>query len=137
MGYRSDVAYTIRFVHEDDTNNKQSFYTFLAEAKVNAATALCFTTPNAPSWVFEVDEENYQINFYADNVKWYDSFSDVQAHEALLSLANEWDEDEDNHAHIGYSFVRVGEENDDIVEKMSESADWGWVSVSRTISRDW
>jgi len=137
MGYRSDVAYTIRFVHEDDTNNKQSFYTFLAEAKVNAATAACFTTPNTPSWVFEVDEGQYQINFYADNVKWYESFADVHAHEALLSLASEWDEDEDNHAHIGYAFVRVGEESDDIVETISESADWGWVSVGRSINRDW
>ena len=137
MGYRSDVAYTIRFVHEDDTNNKQSFYTFLAEAKANAATALCFTTPDTPSWVFEVDEEQYRINFYADHVKWYESFSDVQAHEALLSLANEWDEDEDNHAHIGYAFVRIGEESDDIVEKLSESADWSWVSVGRSIERDW
>ena len=137
MGYRSDVAYTIRFVHEDDTNNKQSFYTFLAEAKANAATALCFTTPNVPSWGFEVDEENYQINFYADNVKWYESFTDVQCHEALLNLANEWDEDEGNYAHIGYAFVRIGEESDDIVEKLSDSADWGWVSVGRSINRDW
>jgi len=137
MGYRSDVAYTIRFVHDDDTNNKQSFYTFLAEAKANAATALCFTTPDTPSWVFEVDEKNYQINFYADNVKWYESFADVQAHEALLGLASEWDEDEDNHANIGYSFARIGEDSDDLVEKMSDSADWGWLSIGRSISRDW
>jgi hypothetical protein len=137
MGYRSDVAYTIRFVHEDDTNNKQSFYTFIAEAKVNAAAALCFTTPNTPSWVFEVDEENYQINFHADHVKWYESFPEVQAHTALLGLASEWDNDEDNHAHIGCAFVRIGEESDDIEESMSESADWGWVSVGRSIQRDW
>ena len=126
MGYRSDVAYTIRFVHEDDTNNKQSFYTFIAEAKVSAA-ALCFTTPNTPSWVFEVDEKQYQINFYADHVKWYESFSDVQAHEALLALAS----------HIGYAFVRIGEESNDIEERLSESADWSWVSVGRSIERDW
>lgn len=137
MGYRSDVAYTIRFVHEDDTNNKQSFYTFIAEAKSKAAAALCFTTPNTPSWVFEVNEEHYQINFYADHVKWYESFSDVQAHEALLALASEWDNDEDNHAHIGYAFVRIGEESNDIEERLSESADWGWVSVGRSIERDW
>jgi hypothetical protein len=35
MGYRSDVAYTIRFVHDHDANNVQSFYTFLMEAKAN------------------------------------------------------------------------------------------------------
>jgi len=136
MGYRSDVAYTIRFVDDEATNNERSFYTFLVEAKSNAATALCFTTPNTPSWVFEVDEGQYQINFYADNVKWYESFADVQAHETLLSLANEWDNDEDNHAHIAFQFVRIGEETDDIQDNRSESAD-DWIYVERTISRDW
>ena len=43
MGYRSDVAYTIRFVDDHDTNNHQSFFTFLAEAKADprCAIALC------------------------------------------------------------------------------------------------
>lgn len=134
MGYRSDVAYTIRFVHEDDTNNKQSFYTFLAEAKANAATALCFSEHG---WAeFQIDEANFRINFFAEGVKWYESYADVQCHEALLSLANEWDEDEDNHAHIAYQFVRIGEESDDIEDKRSESAD-DWIYLERSIGRDW
>jgi hypothetical protein len=134
MGYRSDVAYTIRFVHEDDTNNKQSFYTFLAEAKANAATALCFSEQG---WAeFQIDEANFRINFAADGVKWYESYPDVQCHEALLNLANEWDNDEDNHAHIAFQFVRIGEETDDIQDNRSESAD-DWIYVERTISRDW
>ena len=134
MGYRSDVAYTIRFVHEDDTNNKQSFYTFLAEAKANAATAACF---GEQGWAeFQIDEANFRINFFAEGVKWYESYADVQCHEALLSLANEWDEDEDNHAHIAYQFVRIGEESDDIEDKRSESAD-DWIYLARSISRDW
>ena len=134
MGYRSDVAYTIRFVHEDDTNNKQSFYTFLAEAKVNAATAACFIEHG---WAeFQIDEDNFRINFFAEGVKWYESYPDVQCHEALLSLASEWDEDEDNHAHIAYQFVRIGEESDDIEDKRSESAD-DWIYLERSIGRDW
>jgi len=134
MGYRSDVAYTIRFVHEDDTNNKQSFYTFLAEAKSNAATAACFLEHE---WAeFVVDEARYRINFAADDVKWYESYADVQCHEALLNLANEWDNDEDNHANIAFQFVRIGEETDDIEDRRSESAD-DWIYVERTISRDW
>lgn len=132
MGYRSDVAYTIRFVHEDETNNKQSFYVFLAEAKANAATAVCF---EEHGWMeFVVDEDNYRINFFAEGVKWYESYADVQCHEALLSLASEWDED--NHAHIAYQFVRIGEESDDIEDKRSESAD-DWIYLERSISRDW
>jgi hypothetical protein len=129
------VAYTIRFVHDDDTNNKQSFYTFIAEAKANAATAMCFSEPD---WVeFEVDEAKFRINFHADHVKWYESYAEVQCHVALIALAKEWDEDEDNHSHIAYAFVRIGEEDDDIETVMSESADWDWVRVERSISRDW
>jgi hypothetical protein len=121
-------------VHEDDTNNKQSFYTFLAEAKANAATALCF---GEQGWAeFQIDEANFRINFFAEGVKWYESYADVQCHEALLSLANEWDEDEDNHAHIAYQFVRIGEESDDVEDKRSESAD-DWIYLERSISRDW
>jgi hypothetical protein len=135
MGYRSDVAYTIRFVHEDDTNNKQSFYTFLAEAKVNAATAACF---NELGWAeFQIDEARYRINFACDDVKWYETYADVQCHEALINLAREWDEDADNHSNIAYVFVRIGEENDDIEVKENAASDHEWLQVHRTISRDW
>jgi hypothetical protein len=137
MGYRSDVAYTIRFVHDDDTNNKQSFYTFLAEAKANAATAACFSEEERQWSEFEVDEAKFRINFHADDVKWYESYADVQCHEALLSLAKEWDEDEDNHSEIAYMFIRVGEQMDDIEEKCGGDYDWDWVKVHRSISRDW
>jgi hypothetical protein len=135
MGYRSDVAYTIRFVHEDDTNNKQSFYTFLAEAKVNAATAGCF---GEHGWAeFEIDEARYRINFSADDVKWYETYADVDCHEALINLARDWDEDEDNHSNIGYLFVRIGENTDDIEEKYGGGYDLEWLQVERTIVRDW
>jgi hypothetical protein len=135
MGYRSDVAYTIRFVHEDDTNNKQSFYTFLAEAKVNAATAACF---GDHGWAeFETDEANFRINFACEDVKWYESYPDVACHEALINLARDWDEDTDNHSCIAYRFVRIGEDADDVEQKEGGDADWDWVQVERTIRRDW
>jgi len=136
MGYRSDVAYTIRFVHEDDTNNKQSFYTFLAEAKVNAATAACF---NELGWAeFQIDEARYRINFACDDVKWYESYPDVACHEALISLAKEWDEDGDNNSGISYIFIRLGENVDDVEERCGGAYyDHDWVHVSRSINRDW
>jgi len=135
MGYRSDVAYTIRFVHEHDTNNKQSFYTFLAEAKVNAATAACFSEP---AWAeLEIDEARCRINFACDGIKWYESYPDVACHEALISLAKEWDEDADNHSCIAYAFVRIGENDDDVETRQNEAADYDWVQVNRSISRDW
>jgi hypothetical protein len=135
MGYRSDVAYTIRFNSDHDEKNKQSFYTFLAEAKAKAATAACF---NELGWAeFEIDEARYRINFACDDVKWYESYEDVKCHEALIELAAEWANDEDNHSEIAYSFVRIGEETDDIEKKNGGDYDWSWLQVSRLIERDW
>ena len=135
MGYRSDVAYTIRFNSDHDENNKQSFFTFLAEAKSKAATAACFLESE---WVeFQIDEARFRINFAADGVKWYESYADAQCHEALIELANEWVNDEDNNSGIAYMFVRVGEENDDVEQKYGGEYDHGWLDVHRSISRDW
>jgi hypothetical protein len=134
MGYRSDVAYTIRFTSDHDEKNKQSFFTFLAEAKSKAATAACF---GEQEWAeFQIDEARFRINFACDDVKWYESYPDVACHEALISLAKEWADESDN-PEIGYRFVRIGEDADDIEQKEGGDADWDWVQVSRTISRDW
>jgi hypothetical protein len=137
MGYRSDVAYTIRFTSDHDENNKQSFFTFLAEAKSKAATAACFTEETGQWSEFEVDEKRLRINFAADDVKWYESYPDVQCHEALLDLAAEWVNDEDNNSGIAYKFVRIGEDDDDIEQKEGGDVDWDWLQVERTIRQDW
>lgn len=140
MGYRSDVAYTIRF-RSDDERAKQSFYTFIAEAKAKAATAPCFSEEQK-NWHgenngFIVDEGRFRINFSADGVKWYESYDDVKCHEALIELAKEWADDEDNQSEIAYVFVRIGESVEDIEEREGGDADWDWVQVYRSISRDW
>ena len=135
MGYRSDVAYTIRFVDDHDTNNEQSFYTFLAEAKSNAATAPCFGDDH---WAdVEIDEERLRINFAADDVKWYPSYPSVACHEALIDLADEWANDESNNSEIAYRFVRIGEEYEDIEIRSNGNPDFEWLGVSRSIERDW
>ena len=135
MGYRSDVAYTIRFVSDDDTKNKQSFYTFLAEAKSNAATAPCFGDGH---WAdVEIDETRLRINFAADDVKWYPSYPSVACHEALIDLADEWANDGSNNSDIAYRFVRIGEEPEDVEVKTNGNADFDWVNVARSIERDW
>jgi hypothetical protein len=144
MGYRSDVAYTIRFNSDHDEKNKQSFYTFLAEAKARAATAPCFSHGEGfwggnSDGGFEVDEARYRINFSAQDVKWYTDYPDVKCHEALIELADEWasDSNGENVSGIAYSFVRIGEESNDIEEKNGGDYDWGWLQVSRSIERDW
>jgi hypothetical protein len=48
--------------------------------------------------------------------KWYDSYSDVKAWEALLLDAEAFE--------LNYEFVRIGEEEDDVERRQSENCDW-------------
>ena len=141
MGYRSQVAYTIRFIpkHSPDTDDiveerkaKASFYTFIAEAKANEDTAYCFS--EYEGGVFKVDENNLAINFSADGVKWYEDYSDVKCHEALISLAKAWADDNE---YIGGVFARVGEDLDDMVEESWGQSDYSWINIARSVCVDW
>ena len=139
MGYRSDVAYTIRF------KKPEHFALFIAEAKSKdyGAPALAECA---------VDHTKLQINFYAEGVKWYESYNDVQWHEELLQQARDWCEtDEHNHTRqtgdttymeigaykLGWILTRVGENTDDITEDCGGEYDWDWVRVSRQVVVDW
>lgn len=139
MGYRSTVAYTIRFEipsynkpeeKEDPEDAKRSFYTFLAEAKANEDTALCFTDTEC----FEVDEEKLQFRFFAEEVKWYESYPDVACHEALISLSKSWVDDNN---FIGGAFARVGEDTNDNVDEVWGQGEYGWVGINRSVYADW
>ena len=139
MGYRSTVAYTIRFtpVYENKDSSadealkqaKESFYTFLAEAKVKHSG--CFSE----EFGVEVDEPNMAINFLAEGVKWYEDYEDVKGHESLVQLSREWVDMENKH--IGGIFMRIGEEMDDLVEDSWGEYDWEWMQLSRQIIVDW
>jgi hypothetical protein len=146
MGYRSTVAYTIRFTphpspqeaekgdsptDEEISKCKESFYTFLAEAKVKYSGA--FDDEDV-----KVDEANMALNFLVENVKWYEDYEDVMVHEDLMSLSKEWaDEGETANKHIGGIFIRIGEELDDIVQECWGEHDWEWLTIHRQIVCDW
>jgi hypothetical protein len=132
MGYRSDVAYTIRFSGEDDTKVKHSFYTFLAEAKANPETAGCFLDDEDH---FKVVESAFTINFHATEVKWYEGYEDVKMHEALLAMARSWVDDGVDC--IGYLFARIGEETNDTEEVWGGNWDSDWLYLKREIVKDW
>ena len=140
MGYRSTVAYTIRFTPIPDNNVDSptaeavqecnaSFYCFLAEAKVKCSGAF------DKEFGVMVDEGNMAINFLAENVKWYEDYDDVKCHEELMSLSKAWEEMENKY--IGGIFMRIGEEVDDIVQEGWGEHDWDWMDIARTINVDW
>jgi len=142
MGYRSTVAYTIRFIprHSPDTDDieeerkaKSSFYLLLAEAKAKETTALCFTDTDC----FVVDEEKLQIRFFAEGVKWYESYPDVACHEALIELSKSWADDDTSNPYIGGAFARVGEDANDNVEEIWGQGEYSWVGVNRSVYADW
>lgn len=133
MGYRSTVAYTIRFTGEHDEKVKQSFFTFLAEAKANPETAGCFEVREYDD--FKVVESAWSINFFAEDVKWYPDYIDVKCHNALLELASSWVED--GNESIGYLFYSIGEELNDINELCGGNYDYEWLGVSRQLVMDW
>jgi len=138
MGYRSVVAYTIRFVPVEqegidfvmaEERAKGAFFTFITEAKSKDTVAGAFLDED-----LTVDEEKLQIRFFAENVKWYESYEDVQCHECLMGLAREWADEND---YIGGAFARIGEETQDTVEEVWGEGDWDWISISRSMHCDW
>jgi len=131
MGYKSNVAYTIRFTGDDDTLNRQAFFTFIAEAKSNEVTRQAIEE-------CEVEEVDLRINFVVDDIKWYDSDFTVMSHDALIDLAeesiNSWEGEKEC---IGYIFVRCGENEDDTEVRAKGLYNFDWLWVRRTIERDW
>ena len=79
-----------------------------------------------------------EINFYASSVKWYEDYEDVKCHEALLQFARDRINDEENPfgKYLGYIFVRIGENSDDITEDFGGNYDWDWLGISRQIVAD-
>ena len=142
MGYRSTVAYTIRFIprlseiqttDDEIEKAKASFYTFLAEAKAGEDTAGAFLDED-----LKINEDNLALYFYAGHVKWYESYPDVKCHEALLELSKEWADDGDcSSPYIGGAFARIGEEMEDMTEECWGQGDYDWIAIHRTMQCDW
>lgn len=133
MGYSSDVAYTIRFVDDHDTNNEQSFYTFLMEAKANPRCAIALAEVG-------IDYKHKRFNFIAHDVKWYESYPDVQSHMALVEQAEDWVSEchkQALHCTMGVMFLRVGEDASDIEERFNGDYGYHWIQMERKIHTDW
>jgi len=127
MGYRSEVAYKIKFDKADD------FWGFIAEAKLDPETSLCWSEDEKD--YFEVVEDKYEIRFYCDSVKWYDEYDEVQAHMNLWSKAQE--RCNENGVEVDGAYCRIGEESDDVDERYFGNDPWDMVRISRGISIDW
>jgi hypothetical protein len=134
MGYRSLVAYTIRFVGDEDVKNEQSFSTFLAEAKSKIPALWAGKEGSINEWL-EIDMQKLQFNFYTRyDIKWYPDYDEVKAHMALWDLAREFNED--NPCIVG-QYIETGENEDDITKKEFGDLEEDYISLRRQIICDW
>ena len=107
MGYRSEVAYVIRF---KDKAQKEAFIN-IQRAKADKAIN------GALDDLVEVEDN--MLGYHADYVKWYTDYEDVKAHETLMKDSiNLFNETPDGNElpydeQAGYKFIRLGEESDD------------------------
>jgi hypothetical protein len=109
MGYRSDVAYVIKF---DDIETRDNFVTLmLAKNDKHITEAI-----NECEYGYTLDPI---ITFEAEDVKWYDSFDDVKAHHALMHDAVEIYKEKGGK----YRFISVGEDGAEEFEEDDDDGD--------------
>ena len=137
MGYRSEVAYKIKF------ENAEQWNVFLLEARSKPETRLCFEDD-----ALDVLNDQREIRFYASWVKWYEDYEDVKCHIALMALVDEYNERQElafTNAEItsltppwgNYLFRRIGESEDDCESQTGGDPDWDWIGLSRSLHPDW
>lgn len=146
MGYRSDVAYGVRVdeinLGENATELEKSlsadgiFLLMLTEMQQDPIAGKCFDDTYDINVHLTVNKENRTISFYEDGLKWYDSYKDVQAHERLYEMMEDYAEEygsETMNNPVSCAFIRIGEEADDIEERGGGYDPWNIMYVSRSI----
>jgi len=110
MGYRSDVKSLIY-------GDVEPMKVFMVKTKMlspNNALEMFKTHIAMQTVKVGADAELLCIEMHSDYSKWYESYEDVKAWEALLIEA-----EKDG---LEYEFVRIGEESGDIEERCSTDA---------------
>ena len=132
MGYRSQVTAVIYPAAPEDPMSHELYKEYETE-KYNALRVLMTTkfeqlTENWFGREAQWDDRNHRLVFEMQDVKWYESYEDVKAFDAMLINITE----------LGYcsEFVRVGEETDDIEHRYEGEGVKYILNVQRTITID-
>jgi len=109
MGYRSDVAYVIKF---DDIETRDNFVTLMLAKN--------------DKWITQaLDECEYRydddpvITFEMNSIKWYESFDDVKAHRQLMHEAVAIYKEKGGR----YRFISVGEDGHEEFDEDDDEGD--------------
>lgn len=100
MGYRSDVGAVIK-VDRGYPNPDRVFTEFIGKVKLIGDDFFEGFSKDSYGW------GDRRFIFFAENIKWYNDFSEIRAFDAIWKLANETDG-------LSGCFIRIGEEYDDI-----------------------
>lgn len=120
MGYRSQVAYVIKF---QTLSDRDSFVTLMLARNDPVLT-------EAINETLHKSATDPVICFEDGDTKWYDDYPGVKAHHGLMSEAAELYD-------AGYRFCRVGEETDDLVEDHHDPDAWEcWLYDYCAINRE-
>jgi hypothetical protein len=147
MGYRSEVAYGIKIddiIWSDQATEEEKnlsadglFLLMLTEMQGDEIAKKCFDKTHEINENLVINKEARTIAFYADGLKWYDSYEDVKSHERLYRIMEEYAELYDSKQGmenpVSCSFTRIGEDIDDIDERGAGYDPWSIMSVYRGI----
>ena len=109
MGYRSEVAYVIKF---DDIETRNNFVTLMLaknDEHITRAVEEC-------EYGYEDDPV---ITFEAQDVKWYESYDDVKAHHAMMREAVAIYKEKGGR----YRFIAVGEDGAENFDEHDDEGD--------------
>ena len=121
MGYRSEVMAAFYTTNKEDA---PMLKLFIEENWPKEG--------NLPAYEWLKSDKYFGIIFHEEDVKWYESFPDVQAFDAFAEKFMEIAEEENRKLSWSYEFVRIGEEYQDIETKGTYFSD-NILSVSRAI----
>ena len=110
MGYRSEVTAIFYCHNQDDYPSMKLF----VEENIGGTFKEDLTE--------EESNERKYIKFYLEDVKWYDSYSDVIQFNEFIEAFVELADDDESKLTWAYEFVRFGEELNDIEVTESDGA---------------
>ena len=123
MGYRSDVGVAIYPGIGTDSEMCEELYNKL---KLLLATTYKKVMDEYFGNDATFDDVDKQVTFHIRDVKWYDSYPDVQAFMQMLNELGDGDL-----GNYGVEFVRMGEDYDDI-----DRQEWGDTSYRVDVRRE-
>ena len=119
MGYRSDVAYVIRFATEEQ---RDTFVELVKHRNDDWTQAIleCETEYEAPF-----------ITFRADDVKWYEDYADVRAHHEMMEWSVEL------YPEAGWRIIQLGEDGQEELTQGGECDDlWDYLYTSHALNTE-